>query len=570
LVVLLALGGVGLSAPGGGSFPKARLAPLSREYQAYLEAARTGRWPVVTERGLPSSIPSPIDFFLVQGGAAAVIPTEPLPPAYDLRKIFKMTPVKNQSPLAGTSLFATTASLESFLKPLETFDFSENQLDIASSGGGFLEANLGALARWDGPVKEEDSPWYGTASGEFPTAVKHVQNVLFIPPRADALDNDLIKQAVMNYGAVYAEMFYTAAAYHTTYHSYYNPIAPTNPHAVAIAGWDDGFDKARFNPPAPGNGTFICKNSFGPAWGEAGYFYVSYYDAFLGRRHYSAAFTAEPVSGLTWNYQHDPNGCTARLGFDTEVAWFANVFTAATVDPLRAVSFYLYAPGASYDILVYKDPVPDQPRSGTLAARVTGTLTAPGYQTIVLPSPVPLLINQGFSIVVKLRATGDVFPIPLEHPLAGYNVVFTANPGESFISPDGSDWSDLATSDGLLYSRTNVCLKAFAGYPPIFPPLSLNLDRLVNDFAFFKEYVDRLTWIPNPGDDGLSTSVSKFRIYQKRKGTPDAGFVALGESSALNTVFYVRGLKKDDRFTYRVAAVLANGREGDPAEISNL
>ena len=33
-------------------------------------------------------------------------------------------------------------------------------------------------------------------------------------------------------------------------------------------------------------------------------------------------------------------------------------------------------------------------------------------------------------------------------------------------------------------------------------------------------------------------------------------------------IYFVRAVKKDDAFVYRVTAVLADGRESDPAEIS--
>jgi C1A family cysteine protease len=569
IAFVLALGSLGLASRTNGRsdiFPQARLAPLSPEFLRFVEDVRTGRWPAFTDQGQPSLIPSPIDVSRIQGSFPLL--TEIPPPTYDLRQLSKMTPVKNQSPLAGTSLFATLASLESYLKPLETWDFSESHLNLSSAGGGFLEANLAALARWDDPVSEEDAPWGISLPGQGLSAVKHVQNVIFIPPRADALDNDRIKQAVLNYGAVYSEMYYPAEAYNAMYHSFYNPEARVNAHAVAIAGWDDLFDRTRFTPQAPGPGAFLCKNSFGPAWGEGGYFYVSYHDAFLGRRAPSAAFTAEPAAGLTWNYQSDLNGCTARLGFDEETAWFANMFLASSFDPLRAVSFYAYIPTSSYDILIYKDPVPGQPRSGTLAGRVSGTLPAPGYYTVTLLASIPLAINQRFSVVVKLETPGDRFPIPLEHPLPELKGFFTASPGESFISPDGLNWRDLIAYEAPAYARSNVCLKAFAGYPPIYPPLSLKVDRLVNNFAFFKEYVDRLSWLPNPANADETAPVVKYRISKRKRGAEAAVFETVGETDAQNLTFYVRGLKKEDLYTYRVTAVLENGREGDPAEVN--
>ena len=60
---------------------------------------------------------------------------------------------------------------------------------------------MGTLARWDDPVRESDDPWPTTDSARMPT-VKHVQNVTFIPLRTGPLDNNSLKQAIMDGGAL--------------------------------------------------------------------------------------------------------------------------------------------------------------------------------------------------------------------------------------------------------------------------------------------------------------------------------------------------------------------------------
>jgi C1A family cysteine protease len=484
-----------------------------------------------------------------------------LPSYYDLRAINKMTAVRDEGVNGGSTVFAALASLESYLKPAEVWDFSEQHLRLGLFGSQSLDTTVGALARWSDPVRESDSPW--PASPRTYEAVKHVQDVVYIQPRASALDNDRIKQAVMDYGAIWADMVFAPVRYNAFQAAYYNAGTEGETRAVAIAGWDDAFDRTKFSPAAPGNGAFLCKNSRGPAWGSGGYFYVSYHDAFLARRYYSAAITAEPRSGYTVQYAKDSNGCTARIGFGSDTAWFSAPFTALTADPLAAVAFYAFTASGDYEILVYRDAIPGQPRSGSLTLRQTGAFSAPGYMTIPLTTSVPLLLNQRFSVVVMLRTDADDFPIPLEHPIEGIAAEFAAAPGEGYISPDGVTWTDLAASDGGTYARTSLCLKAFAGYPALYPPAGLKAERLTNNFFFFKEYVDKLSWSANPKN---AAAPAKYRVYRKDASAGDEAFILLGEVPGTQLLYFVRAVQKDDAFVYRVTAVLPDGRESDPAE----
>ena len=131
------------------------------------------------------------------------------------------------------------------------------------------------MTRWSGPLLETSS-----------AVVKHAQNIIFLTGRANAADNDRIKSALMTYGALSVSLFYSDSYYYAATNSYYdNTLSGTN-HIVTIVGWDDSYPKTNFSStpvgqPA-GNGAFLCKNSWGTAWGASGYFYVSYYDVVFG------------------------------------------------------------------------------------------------------------------------------------------------------------------------------------------------------------------------------------------------------------------------------------------------
>jgi len=88
---------------------------------------------------------------------------------------------------------------------------------------------------------------------------------------------------------------------------------------------------------------------------------------------------------------------------------------------------------------------------------------------------------------------------------------------------------------------------------------------LVNNLVFFKEYVDRLIWFPNPNN---TPGVVGYRIYRKEKDAGNDSFQLLAQVGTQNLVYYVRGLKKESAYVYRLTAVTESGREGDPAEIA--
>jgi len=99
-----------------------------------------------------------------------------------------------------------------------------------------------------------------------------------------------------------------------------------------------------------------------------------------------------------------------------------------------------------------------------------------------------------------------------------------------------------------------------------YPPSNFRLERLENDLIFFNEYINRLTWEPNP----LNVAIMSYRLYRKTKDQLNSAFVLYYEFDAGPvTSFDDRGLKKDDLFTYRMTSMSATGTESEPVEAGN-
>ncbi|WP_255334458.1 NosD domain-containing protein [Methanosarcina sp. KYL-1] len=394
------------------------------------------------------------------------------PVSYDLRTLGLVSPVRDQKDAGSCWSFGAYASLESYILGAEgkNRDFSENNMknllsedypegfDRSYDDGGNEFISTAYLARWSGPVSETDDS-YDPHSGVSPTdlpALMLVQEVLFLPARSGPGDNELIKWALMDYGVLDSSIHFTSDAYDSANCShYYSGSEPAN-HMIGIVGWDDSFDRNKFTPAAPGDGAFIVKNSWGTAWGEEGFFYVSYYDTVIGSG--STVHTAEDLGSYSHVYQYDPLGWVESIGYSgSNAAWAANVFTAEKAETLEAVSFYTTASDTGYEIYVYTgtDSGPINPEGAETS--VNGTIPFAGYHTVSLDSGVPLEAGQNFSVVVKFTTPDYSYPVAVEYPLAGHSSKARAGQGESFFSPDGESWVDTS----LAVENMSVCIKAF-------------------------------------------------------------------------------------------------------------
>lgn len=539
-------------------------AQMSKEFLEYT-AGKTGQVKLTAEGYPLGLIPIPHDLsYLKTQPRKPRLKAAFLPASYDLRGQNKLTPVKNQGSCGSCWAFATYGSLESFLMPVELLDFSEQNLivthgfDYGPCEGGNILMSAAYLTRWAGPLREQDDPYIYAQGGP----VKHVQEIIIVPGRSSSTDNEAIKEAVMNYGAVYTTMYWNSSFWNSTYKSYYNDGSnQEGSHAVAIVGWDDNFEASKFNITPPGNGAFIVRNSWGSTWGESGYFYVSYYDAYFAYS-YNAVVQAENPSNYQLIYSYDDLGWVSTWGFSAETGWMANIFEVPVAYPLKAVGFYNPSLNSSFEIYIYKNVTEGQPRSGQLAATKTGNLSQAGYITIPLDKGVPLSTGELFSVVLKLTTPGVNYQICAEGLLVeDYSSQAVSNPGKSFISHDGTNWVDFGAydpdNDGQGW---DVCLKAYTGIEPIYPPLNLRITTIENNFIFFREKINRISWQANP--DNI-IPLAGYKIYRKDSSETNYALIATLLPDGLH--YDDRALRNPDSYSYRVTSFDELGRESDPA-----
>jgi C1A family cysteine protease len=395
---------------------------------------------------------------LPAAAAAAPWTGRTYPAKYDLRAHGRVTRVGLQDHYGTCWIFAAVGSLESCLLPGSRLDLSENHMaDFQGSrlrfeGRAPSTVSAAYFARWEGPVLERDDPYpHPGKSREGLRAVRHVQEVLFLPSHSSPRANDAIKWAVTRYGAVDATMAYESSGFNAATGAYYSRGADLD-HHVCVVGWDDAYPAGRFLRPPPGPGAFLIKNSWGTSYAQAGYFWISYYDRSFGTT-LTVFDGASPAGNHDAIYQHDALGWSRSIGYGSTTAWFAARYTSGGDGSVTAASFYTARPGATYEVRV----APSLAEVAAAPIAGAGAIDVGGYHTVALTTPAAVATGADFVVAVRLTTPGTRTPIPVEHPTS----LLAPRPavGRSFISRDGLAWEDLRTKSG--FGSSDVCLKAF-------------------------------------------------------------------------------------------------------------
>ena len=357
--------------------------------------------------------------------------------------------------------------------------------------GGDYRVTTAYVTRGEGAVSceaandatEKDAVWYGSPPSREDSGYRkyYSRNVNWytVGDGSGGIDrarSDLLKETIMNHGAVGTCMYSGGGYYSGGIH--YQPFADTRDpnHSVAIVGWDDTIQVTG----APADGAWLCKNSWGSSFSGDGYFWISYYDKHAARHPEMGAVSFQDVELNEFDqvYSHDLHGWRDTL---PDVSQAFNAFTATADEPLTAVGFYTAADNVEYTLKVF-DTFEDEQLSVEIAG-MTGTIDISGYHTIDLNVPVWLTAGDEFYLSLELSdgghaidCTSDV-PVLLDKPpaVADGSIVSDAEPGQSYYW-GGTGWTDLF--DRYLYDAdlgrevtgsANFCVKGFTSYAMAVP-----------------------------------------------------------------------------------------------------
>ena len=105
-----------------------------------------------------------------------------------------------------------------------------------------------------------------------------------------------------------------------------------------------------------------------------------------------------------------------------------------------------------------------------------------------------------------------------------------------------------------------------AKFYPVYPPSSFSVERIENNFIFYKKYVNRLSWAANPEN---KSELENYKLYRKVKGADDSTYELIATLDITVFSYDDRGLDRDQLCTYKVTAVNKRGKESDPIVAGN-
>ncbi len=363
-------------------------------------------------------------------------------------------------------------------------EYYNQDLDPPFNNGQGLEVHYGGdyrvstayMSRGDGAVRDIDGQSYNTPPTRYDTGYHYYfpKDVEWYIAGENLQNIDLIKTKIMTEGVIAICMCWSSSFFNSSYYAHYQPeSSPTDPnHSIAIVGWDNNFDKSKFNTSPPDNGAWLCKNSWGTWWGNNGYFWISYYDKHACQNPEMGAISFQNVEYEPYDtiYYHDYHGWRDTLTFATEAF---NAFTAAKNETFVAVDIFVAGDNIDYTIKIFDDFTGTE-LENELSSK-SGTIEYCGFHTIDLDNSVNIPSGDDFYVYLYLSEGGIPYDRTSEVPvlLGGGSktiVPSTANPEESYYN-NGKGWVDFYYyNDPSGYQNTgNFCIKALTGEPAGMP-----------------------------------------------------------------------------------------------------
>lgn len=460
---------------------------------------------------------------------------------FNLAEQSLVSPVKDQSIYGTCWAFAEINGAESskLIRGGEESDYSEEQLayffyhrqgdplgntdgdkniyqwdeeDYRDYGGNSIFA-AEFLTTWSGVTTEENIPY-----GETPNIDKayEAEEVISSYHLIESTIVREAKYAIYNEGPMSLTYYDDEKFLSADGMSYYDPVHENDVnHAVSIVGWDDNYSKENFGLHKPQkDGAWIAKNSWGEAFGDKGYFYISYEN--------KACFDSITVDYMprdTYKYNYFYDGA---VGLEAEELKYgdaiANIYQAkgdGDYEIIEAVGLTDYSVDKSFEVSIYSDLTdPTDPYSGVLRNITYCSTTYEGYETFPLWEGVVVPNGSLYSVVILARS--DMAPaVETDVDYGWLRAESQREENQSFYFSEKNGWQDMAEKDGCFriqamtndydYTMNEVPVSDIKCNPEQLTLKSQETYQMKLDTApsYATENLGEITWFSS--DEGVAT-----------------------------------------------------------------
>lgn len=350
------------------------------------------------------------------------------------------TTVKSQ--VGGTCwVNAASTSMESSYKRMngETIDIDPMEILNSVHGGNkregyFIKEGINGteLGGWAWQITETLSNGFG-------------EYVLVESADYSAATIDEMKEAIRNYGGMNVAVNDNTLkkGFNGGYMTMNDPDSDYFDHEVVLVGWDDNFPKEYFKKEASQDGAWLAQNSLSEAWGNDGYYWISYDTPF--REQTVFVLSKQYASVLSYDGGKENS---IQTGLETVVG---NVFHKE--GKLAAIG--TYTTKEEQDITI---EIRDVNMKEVIYTQEV-CFETPGYH--VVPLNEKLDVSE-YAVVIHYKGAAPVEGESWSDTFLDYSV--GANSGESYVLIDGK-WKDLSDADisevlGVDFIPNNCCIKA--------------------------------------------------------------------------------------------------------------
>lgn len=382
---------------------------------------------------------------------------EILPEVFDLRDFDRLGGVKVQ-PTGGCWASAAMGSVESVRKSAGLKDTILSDINLKLFHGFVPERSINGnhlmatayFSRGSGPIPK--NPETDSVYQHHPKILSYISDARYLPD-----DPNLIKQVILDYGAVYSMMFFRKKDMDTITNIYYTNKEKIN-HAVILVGWNDTLDTK------DGYGVWIAQNSLGLKLGENGFFYIPYQDPNI------LTINAIWPKWMDYNpdaklYYYDTLGSYYSYGFRDTICYGLVKYEADENVQLTKIGTSINFNNSRIYAEVYSEfDTSLKTLSGYLGNIEPFYCRYSGYYSLDVNQEIEIKKGDDFYIMMRYITPNDTLPLPVETAIEGYSIPHIMQ-NRCWINPDYEKWPTTWYECGAdsKYSTLHfdLCIKAY-------------------------------------------------------------------------------------------------------------